>query len=190
MNTSNESSKARSKARSSLLFAGLVGLCGGLALAWAFRPEQHLPASSLTLLTGNWCARSQRLVQQIEQDPRLARRVSILDITEPGPHDCGAAADAVLEQAPWLHVVSRGWICKRLARHAALLHEDHFTGLPAWLEGGRPIAAENEQAVLARFDLTLCPGPVLLDGEQTCPIPEESSNPSIDAAEHGQDIGF
>lgn len=173
--------------------SGLVGLACAFLAAWAFSPERHLPAGKLVLLVGDWCPKSLDLQRQVAEDPELGDRILTMT-TEGELQECDRAVDDVLEEAPWLGLFDRAWICHRLNRHAAALFHEHFVSLPAWLENGAPVPPSESHAALERHGLTSCPGPVLHVGEASCAtqtgLAQESGGVVVDAVERGWDIGL
>lgn len=177
-----------------LVLSGLIGLACAYCIAWAFSPERHLPSTKLVLLVGDWCPKSLELERQVMEDSELASRIVVLS-TDPGRAmpDCDRAVADVTEQAPWLRVLDREWICRRLDHHAAVVFRGHFVGLPAWLEGGAPVVPSKEAEVLERHGLTLCRGPILHVGDAACPKASETSPSRVgtaDVVERGRDIGL
>lgn len=177
-----------------LFVSGLIGLTCAYCAAWALSPERHIPSAKLVLLVGDWCPKSLELERQVMEDPELANRVLVLS-TDPerAMPDCDRAVADVTEQAPWLRVLDREWICRRLDHHATVVFREHFVGLPAWLERGAPVVPSKEAEVLERHGLTLCRGPILHLGDAACPkasVGPPSSVTTADVVERGRDIGL
>ncbi|MCX4240745.1 hypothetical protein [Paraliomyxa miuraensis] len=175
-----------------LAIAGLIGFTCAYSLLLVFAPERWLPREKLVLVVAEWCPKSLELQRQVAEDAELARRILVIDPEADLTQDrCTPIVQEVVEYAPWLHFEDDAWICRRIQRHVAALYREHFFGLPAWIEDGSPVARPKERQVLARYGITLCPGPRIHADETPCPEPPPRPRlVEVVAVERGRDIGL
>lgn len=111
-----------------------------------------LPDDVYWLINRKTCPATARLVELIEDDASLRRRVILLPTSlqngEVSEASCRSFMMHFSETGHWLRWIPTGYLCDRAAREATLMYELEFVASPAWLYKSEPLPASIDAEVL------------------------------------------
>jgi hypothetical protein len=180
------------------IVAGGSGIALAAVMGIVLHPKTYLSDDVVVALVSDQCPIAHEVVESALTFREVRQRVITIPIDDDlgTPSEfrgiaCGIAVAHIREEAPWMAAVPRGWLCRQLVYYGARLHQEHFTGTPAYLVDGAPITLDALDEELSASGLRRTRGLIFPKDHPLLP------NPEVDAmlfgtvsTVRGSDLGF